>query len=350
MKQLFYLSAICIFVLSACTGSFKKGDNGLEYKIIADGSGKAIGYGNYMQIHIKQVYSGTKDTVMMDSREFMSRIQVLDSVGTPLAYFKILSQMRKGDSLIIRLLTDSVFKDAKQPMPPFMKKGKYLYTYVKMVNFFETKDQADSANMAEAKLAKPRIFKKQMEEIEKDLDSKKTQIDTDSKTIEAYLAKNNIKAQKTKWGTYVSITTEGTGDKLNSNHIASVNYTGRTLDSAKVFDSNTDPKFGGPKPAYEVNIGELGAVILGWTDALQQMKKGSKAIVFIPSSLGYGITGNGPKIKPNQILMFDMEVIEAVTEDEYVAKQKAMQEEMIKKMQEGQNQSPQMTPKEPNQK
>ena len=350
MKQLFYLSAICMFVLSACTGSFKKGDNGLEYKIIADGSGKAIGYGNYMQIHIKQVYSGTKDTMMMDSRDFMSRIQVLDSVGTPLSYFKILSQMRKGDSLIIRLLTDSVFKDGKQDMPAFMKKGKYLYTYVKMVNFFETKAQADSANKAEAVLAKPRIFKKQMEEIEKDLAGKKAQIDIDSKLIEDYLAKNNIKAQKTKWGTYVAIVTEGTGNKLDNNYIVSVNYTGRTLDSAIVFDSNTDPKFGGPKPAYEVNIGELGSVILGWTDALMQLKKGSKATVFIPSSLGYGINGNGPKIKPNQILMFDMEVIEAATEAEYVAKQKAMQEEMMKKMQEGQNQNPQTTPKMPNQK
>ena len=352
MKQLFYLSAICIFVLSACTGSFKKGDNGLEYKIIADGSGKAIGYGNHMQIHIKQVYGGTKDTVLRNSREeipFMPQISVLDSVSTPLAYFKILSKMKKGDSLIVRLLTDSAYKNSQQGMPPFMKKGKYIYLHIKLVNFFETKDQADSAKMAEAKLAKPRIFKKQMEEIEKDLAGKKEQLVADSKTIEAYLAKNNIKAQKTKWGTYVSITTEGTGDKLNSNHIASVNYTGRTLDSAKVFDSNTDPKFGGPKPAYEVNIGELGGVILGWTDALMQLKKGSKAIVFIPSSMAYGVNGNGAIIKPNEILMFDMEVIEAVTEDEYVAKQKAMQEEMMKKMQEGQNQNPQMTPKMPNQ-
>ena len=80
-----------------------------------------------------------------------------------------------------------------------------------------------------------------------------------------------------------------------------------------------------------------------------QLKKGSKAIVFIPSSLAYGVNGNGVMIKPNEILMFDMEVIEAVTEDEYVAKQKAMQEEMMKQMKEGQNQNPQTTPKMPNQ-
>lgn len=338
MKQLIYLSAICILVLSACTGSFKKGDNGLEYKIIKAGSGKTIGYGNFMQLHIKQVYSDSKDTVLMDTRETMPRIQLFDSVNTPLSYYKIIKQLRKGDSLILRILTDSAFKDSKQPMPPFLKKGKYMYTYVTMNNIFETKGEADSANRAEAILARPKVYKKQMEEIEKDLASKKDQLSADSKIIEEYLAKNNIKAQKTKWGTYIVITNEGTGDKLNSNNVASVKYTGRTLDSSKVFDSNIDPKFGHPE-AYDVSVADLGGVILGWTDALLNLKQGSKATVYVPSVLGYGIQGNGEKIKPNDNLIFDMEVVAASTLEEFEAKQKALQEEMMKK--------PQEAPKQP---
>ena len=55
MKQFFYLSVFCALVLGACTGSFKKGDKGLEYKVISTGSGKPIPYGNFIQIHIKQV-------------------------------------------------------------------------------------------------------------------------------------------------------------------------------------------------------------------------------------------------------------------------------------------------------
>lgn len=332
MKQFIYLSAICMLVLSACTGSFKKGDKGLEYKIISEGSGKKIGYGNFMQIHIKQVYAGDKDSVLLDTRDFMPRIQVFDSVNTPMSYYKIISQMRKGDSLILRLLTDSAFADAKQEMPPFMKKGKYLYTHVKMVNFFETKEQADSANKAESVVAKPKIYKKQIEEIEKDLASKKAQIDVDSKIIEDYLSKNNIKATKTKWGTYVAITTEGTGNKITNSSIATVNYTGSSLDSGVVFDSNIDPKFNHVQP-YDVNIAEIGSVILGWTDALMQLKKGSKATVYIPSSLGYGVNGNGEKIKPNANLVFNIEVSDVSTEEEMAAKQKIMQEEMMKQMQ-----------------
>lgn len=337
MKQVFYLVAVCTFVLSACTGSFKKGDNGLEYKIIKDGSGKTIGYGNIMQIHIKQVYSGTKDTVLLDSRDYMPRIQLLDSVATPLSYYKILSQLRKGDSLVLRILTDTAFKNIKQEMPPFMKKGKYLYTYVKLVNFFETKEQADSAYDAEAKIAKPVLYKKQLEEIEKGLSEKKAQLEAEGKVIEAYLAKNNIKATKTKWGTYVAITSEGTGEKITKEDVASVNYTGRTLDSNKVFDSNIDPKFGHQQP-LDVNMGQLGSVILGWTDALMQLKKGAKATVFVPSILGYGPSGNGEVIKPNSHLIFDMEVLDVATEAAFEAKQKNMQEEMMRKMQELQKQ------------
>ena len=221
-------------------------------------------------------------------------------------------------------------------MPPFMKKGKYISTRVKLVNIFETEQQADSANKAESILAKPRILKKQFEEIEKDIAKNKKQIDIDSKLIEDYLLKNNIKAQKTKWGTYVSIITEGTGEKINITQFATVNYTGRTLDSGKVFDSNTDPKFKHVQP-YQVNMSAVGSsegVIMGWVDALMQLKNGAKAVIYIPSSLAYGVNGNGGEIKPNENLIFDIEVKEVASEEELMAKQKAMQDEMQNKMME----------------
>lgn len=339
MKQFIYLSAVCMLVLSACTGSFKKGDKGLEYKIISSGSGKTIGYGKFMQIHLKQVYSGTKDTVLMDTRDYMSRVQLFDSVNIPLNFFKVLKQLRKGDSAVFRLLTDSVFKDPANQMPPFMKKGKHLYTHIKLLNIFDTEQQADSANRAEAVLAKPRIYKKQVEQIEKGLAEKKAQLDAESKVIEAFLAKNNIKATKTKWGTYVAITTEGTGENMSTKDIAIVNYTGRTLDSGKVFDSNIDPQFMHVQP-MQVNLGELGGSILGWNDGIMQLKKGSKATLYIPATLGYGENGNGEKIKPGANLIFDIEVTDVMNEEAFAAKQKAMQEEMMKKIQETQKQAP----------
>lgn len=162
--------------------------------------------------------------------------------------------------------------------------------------------------------------------MEKELAANKAQLDADSKAIEAYLSANNIKATKTKWGTYVAVQTEGTGATLTTKDVASVNYTGKTFDSSRVFDSNTDPKFKHVTP-YDVPLGQLGGVILGWNDALLQLKKGAKAIVYIPSSLGYGKQGRMPEIKPDQILVFDMEVVDAISEEAKMAKQ---QEEEMK--------------------
>ncbi len=93
----------------------------------------------------------------------------------------------------------------------------------------------------------------------------------------------------------------------------------------------------------EVNLGELGGVILGWPDAILQLKKGSKATAYIPATLAYGEAGNGEKIKPGANLIFDIEVTDVMTQEAFAAKQKAMQqmqEEMMKKMQESQNQAP----------
>jgi FKBP-type peptidyl-prolyl cis-trans isomerase FkpA len=342
MKKYVYLALIGMLGLASCTESFKKGDNGIEYKIISNGNGKKLSYGNFMQLHIMEMYKSTKDTTLSDTRDFMPRILVFDSVSTPIAYFKILRQLKKGDSAVLRVLTDSLFKSMPDKMPPFMSKGKYLYTTVKLVNIFENVSQADSAQKAEIELAKPKMLKKQLESIDKNVAESKDQINMDSKLITDYLTKNNIKATKARWGTFVAIQNEGTGAPVTTNDVVSVNYTGRTLDSGKVFDSNTDPKFQHVQP-YQVDITQMSGVVVGWLDGLLQLKKGSKATFYIPSSLGYGKDGNG-MIKPNDNLIFDIEVVDVENKADYAkkmeAQQKAMQEEQQRKMDSMRNAQP----------
>ena len=79
-----------------------------------------------------------------------------------------------------------------------------------------------------------------------------------------------------------------------------VNYEG-SLISGKVFDSS-----------YERNepiTFELGGVIKGWQEGLQQMKPGDTFILYIPSDLGYGERGAGGSIGPNEALIFKVELI-----------------------------------------
>ena len=66
MRKISSVLLMAVFALSACKESFKKGDDGIEYKIIKDGKGETVAYGDYMQMNMTQYYqTGTKDSVLM---------------------------------------------------------------------------------------------------------------------------------------------------------------------------------------------------------------------------------------------------------------------------------------------
>ena len=44
--------------------------------------------------------------------------------------------------------------------------------------------------------------------------------------------------------------------------------------------------------------------------ALQKMKVGSKWMLYIPPELAYGENGSPPKIGPNEVLVFEVELLE----------------------------------------
>ena len=45
-------------------------------------------------------------------------------------------------------------------------------------------------------------------------------------------------------------------------------------------------------------------MIQGWEKGLVGMKEGGRRLLVIPPDLGYGARGSPPKIKPNETLLF----------------------------------------------
>jgi FKBP-type peptidyl-prolyl cis-trans isomerase FkpA len=331
MKHLFYVIITGLIFLSSCTEQTKKFKDGTEYKIISDGKGQKVANGNFIEVEITKRY---KDSVLFDSREIMPQFGLYDTAQFPPLFKVIFKNIRVGDSVYTRQLVDSIYKMGN--MPPYAKKGEYESTSYKFTHVYLTKEETDAAYQKWLPLAKERSAKKMKEQIQIELKKNAPQLQADDKVLSNYIATHKLTATKAPWGTYVVTTTPGTGESLTDSSIVVVNYTGKTLEDS-VFDSNVDPKFGHKEP-LNVDLSQVGSVILGWTDGLKQMKKGSKGMLLIPSALGYGKTGSGDKIKPNENLIFNVEIVDVITPAQYKAKQMEQQRKQMEMQQRMQQQ------------
>jgi FKBP-type peptidyl-prolyl cis-trans isomerase len=82
-----------------------------------------------------------------------------------------------------------------------------------------------------------------------------------------------------------------------------VHYEGRLLDGTS-FDSSY--RRGVP---FTFRVG-TGAVIRGWDEGFQTMKKGEKRTLIIPHWLAYGEKGRPPTIPPKATLVFEVELLD----------------------------------------
>jgi len=129
------------------------------------------------------------------------------------------------------------------------------------------------------------------------------QLGVDTVLIKQHLANNNITDAKTTLGMiWYTEQVVGTGVQAQAGNQVKVQYALSALDDSTTLDNGTLGPF----------ILGSGAVINGFDYAIRTMKVGGKSRFYIPSGLAYGTTGSGTTIKPNMILVFDIELLEAL--------------------------------------
>lgn len=97
---------------------------------------------------------------------------------------------------------------------------------------------------------------------------------------------------------------EGSGPTAKAGGQVTVQYVGVGFDSRKEFDASWDR---GEPFSFQLGSGE---VIPGWDQGIAGMKAGGERQLVIPADLAYGEAGFPPAIKPNEALVFVVDLLD----------------------------------------
>ncbi len=118
--------------------------------------------------------------------------------------------------------------------------------------------------------------------------------------IREAIASGKTDAKEVKDDVYYVMMKEGAGRQVMLTDTVVVHYKGSLLSDGTVFDQTKD------KPATF----PLNRLIRGWHIGVPLCQVGGKIKIVIPSALAYSIRTRSPKIPPNSILVFEVEVLE----------------------------------------
>jgi peptidylprolyl isomerase len=95
----------------------------------------------------------------------------------------------------------------------------------------------------------------------------------------------------------------GSGEEATAGQQVTVHYVGVGLSTGREFDASYNR--GDP---FSFRLG-AGQVIAGWDQGVQGMRVGGRRQLTIPAHLGYGSRGAAGVIKPNETLVFVVDLL-----------------------------------------
>lgn len=278
---------LSLLTLSACGGN--KTENGLKYKILVKGEGRAAQMGDLIK---GTLTLSSQDSVFMTSGDQPEIIlQIMDPLF-PGDLNEGLLALHEGDSASFFMPVDSLEKYmGAGALPDFIKK-ELIYS-IKVDKLYTETEYQEEENLKAAEAQE-----------EEDL------------AIARYLQENNLTVTPEESGLYFIETNKGKGNTVQQGQRVKVNYIGKRLDG-KLFDTNIETVAKEndayiPQRTYEpmAVMAGVGQMIPGFDQALTMMKKGGKATVIIPFRLAYGSRAVSEDIPAYTTLVFDIEMVD----------------------------------------
>lgn len=284
-KNLLLIIAGITALVSCTKSSYRKTPGGLPYQVFSGKGKEKVKVGDFIKVELTQKI---KDSVYFTTGGKLAIYMHVAPNPNPYDINEIWSSLKVGDSVVATQLMDTFILRSPQSVPPQFKKGDKIITYVKVLGIFAN----DSLARIDDEKGKADLQAREIKE------------------LESYLAGKNITTQKTPSGSFVQVINPGEGNLIDSGKYVTVYYTGTSF-SGKKFDSNTDTAFHHTDPLPFVV--KTGSMIKGFDEAVQLLKPGGEAKVYIPSMLGYaGQPPPGLPIKPYEHLVFDIKIHEVL--------------------------------------
>ena len=138
-----------------------------------------------------------------------------------------------------------------------------------------------------------------------------------------YLAGARATASKSTTGLETKMLQTGTGKKPTDGSTIYIHYAGY-LEDGSLFDSSYEEvnklygKFDANRASqngyqpFPFEAGKKEGLIPGFLEGISNLSFGDKALLFIPSNLGYGERGAGNVIPPNSNIIFEVELFETM--------------------------------------
>ena len=304
-------AVIAMIVITSCSKypGFKKSESGIFYKYYVESKDTTkVREGSILTMNIKyRLKIAGKDSVLFNSATMPKAFEISQAKSEFKGdVFEAFSMLHKGDSAsFIVNAKDFFLKTAKYPqLPPGIDSTTVMYFDVKLLNC-ETLAARQKAEMIKAEKFKS-------EEPVK---------------IQAYIAKNKITVAPSDSGVYVITQNAGSGRGIVKGDFVKINLVVSNTEGKKIFstlDQNKPISFEYGKP-FDTR---------GFDVAISKMKKGSKATVLVPSSMGFGPQGKKDMsgqdiISPYSPVVYDIEVLDLKTKAEN--EKAAKEDELAKK-------------------